>query len=130
MPWKESRAMEQRAYFMLVAETGEVSFAALCRQFGISRDTGYRWLRRWRAEGGAGLVERSRAPRSNPRAVASELLEACLDLRRRHPTWGPVKVKAALTRRHPDWLWPAASTIGELFAREGLTARRERRRRT
>jgi transposase InsO family protein len=122
--------MEQRAYFMLVAETGEVSFAALCRQFGISRDTGYRWLRRWRAEGGAGLVERSRAPRSNPRAVAPELLDACLALRRRHPTWGPVKVKAALTRQHSGWLWPAASTIGELFAREGLTARRKRRRRT
>jgi len=63
MPWRESCAMEQRGYFMLVAATGEVSFAALCRQFGISRDTGYRWLRRWRAEGGAGLVERSRAPR-------------------------------------------------------------------
>jgi transposase InsO family protein len=122
--------MEQRGYFMLTAATGEVSFAALCRQFGISRDTGYRWLRRWREEGGAGLVERSRAPRSNPRAVAPELLDACLDLRRRHPTWGPVKVKAALERRHPGWLWPAASTIGALFSREGLTARRKRRRRT
>ena len=41
-----------------------------------------------------------------------------------------MKVKAALARRHPGWLWPAASTIGELFAREGLTARRKRRRRT
>ncbi len=130
MPWRESCAMEQRACFMLVAERGEESFAALCRQFGISRDTGYRWLRRWQAEGGAGLVERSRAPRTNARAVAPELLEACLDLRRRHPTWGPVKVKAALERRHPGWLWPAASTIGALFAREGLTARRKRRRRT
>jgi putative transposase len=117
MPWRESCAMEQRAYFMLVAATGEVSFAALCRQFGISRDTGYRWLRRWRAEGGAGLVERSRAPRTNPRGVAPELIGACLALRLQHPTWGPVKIKAALERRHPGWLWPAASTIGELLAR-------------
>ena len=130
MPWRESCAMEQRACFMLVGATEEVSFAALCRQFGISRDTGYRWLRRWRAEGAAGLVERSRAPRTNPRAVAPELIGACLDLRRQHPTWGPVKIKAALERRHPGWLWPAASTIGELLAREGLTARRKRRRRT
>ena len=111
MPWRESCAMEQRGYFMLVAATGEVSFAALCRQFGISRDTGYRWLRRWRAEGGAGLVERSRAARTNPRVVASEI-EACLDQRRQHPTGDLVKVKAALERRHPGWLWPAASTIG------------------
>jgi putative transposase len=130
MPWRESCAMEERGYFMLVASSGEVSFAALCRQFGISRDTGYRWLRRWQEEGGAGLLERSRAPLSNARAVAPELLEACVALRRRHPSWGPVKVKAALERRHPGWLWPAASTIGVLFAREGLTARRKRRRRT
>lgn len=129
MPWRESCAMEQRAYFLLVAETGEAPFAALCRQFGISRETGYKWLRRWRAEGGAGLTDRSRAPRSHPRAVAPELLEACLAFRREHPTWGPVKVRAALLRRHPGWLWPAASTIGALFAREGLTARRKRRRR-
>jgi transposase InsO family protein len=106
-----------------------VSFAALCRQFGISRDTGYKWLRRWRAEGGAGLVDQSRAPQSHPRAVAPELLDACLDLRRQHPSWGPVKVRAALERRHPGWLWPAPSTIGVLFSREGLTARRKPRRR-
>ena len=72
----------------------------------------------------------ARAPRSNARAVAPELIEARLALRRQHPTRGPVKVKAALERRHSGWLWPAASTIGELFAREGLTARRKRRRRT
>ena len=129
MPWRESCAMEQRACFMLAAEMGDASFAALCREFGISRDTGYRWLRRWRAEGSAGLFERSRAPRGNPRAVAPELLEACLALRRRHPRWGPVKVRAALLRAHPGWCWPAASTIGELFAREGLTTQRKCRRR-
>lgn len=122
--------MEQRASFMLAAELGDTSFAALCREFGISRDTGYRWLRRWRGEGSAGLFERSRAPRSHPRAVAPELFEACLALRRRQPQWGPVKVRAALMRERPDWCWPAASTIGALFAREGLTTRRQRRRRT
>lgn len=130
MPWKESCAMEERAGFMLAATLGEASFAALCRDFGISRDTGYRWLRRWQAEGSAGLFERSRAPKSNRRAVAPELLEACLALRCRQPRWGPVKVRAALMRAHPGWCWPAASTIGELFAREGLTAPRKRRRRT
>jgi putative transposase len=49
--------------------------------------------------------------------VAEELLEACLALRRQHPTWGPEKVKAALERRSPGRPWPAASTIGALFDR-------------
>ena len=67
---------------------------------------------------------------SHPQAVAEELLEACLALRRQHPTWGPEKVKAALERRSPGRPWPAASTIGARFDREGLTVRRRLRRRT
>jgi putative transposase len=130
MPWRETRVMDERARFVLAVEAGEEPVAAVCRRFGISRDKGYKWLRRWQAEGAAGLADRSRAPRSHPQAVAEELLEACLALRRQHPTWGPAKVKAALERRSPGQPWPAASTIGALFDREGLTVRRKLRRRT
>jgi putative transposase len=130
MPWRETRVMDERARFVLAVEAGEEPVAAVCRRFGISRDKGYKWLRRWQAEGAAGLADRSRAPRSHPQAVAEELLEACLALRRQHPTWGPAKVKAALGRRSPGQPWPAASTIGALFDREGLTVRRKLRRRT
>ena len=134
MPWRETRVMDERARFVLALEAGEEPVAAVCRRFGISRDKGYKWLRRWQAAGAAGLADRSRAPRSHPQAVAEELLEACLGLRRQHPTWGPAKVKAALERRSPAGLsgqpWPAASTIGARFDREGLTVRRKLRRRT
>ena len=85
---------------------------------------------RWRAEGVAGLADRSRAPLHHPQAVAAELAEACLDVRRAHPTWGPVKVRAWLERKRPSGApWPAASTIGALFDREGLTVKRRLRRR-
>ena len=130
MPWRETRVMDERARFVVAVEAGEEPVAAVCRRFGISRDKGYKWLRRWQAEGAAGLADRSRAPRSHPHAVAEELLEACLALRRQHPTWGPAKVKAALERRSPGRPWPAASTIGARFDREGLTVRRKVRRRT
>jgi putative transposase len=130
MPWRETRVMDERARFVVAVEAGDEPMAAVCRRFGISRDKGYKWLRRWQAEGGAGLADRSRAPRHHPRAVAEELLEACLALRRQHPTWGPAKVKAALERRSPGRPWPAASTIGARFDREGLTVRRRLRRRT
>ena len=129
MPWRETRVMDERARFVLAVEAGEEPVSAVCRRFGISRDKGYKWLRRWQAEGAAGLADRSRAPRSHPQAVADQLLEACLALRRQHPNWGPAKVKAALERRSPDRPWPAASTIGALFDREGLTVKRRIKRR-
>ena len=129
MPWKETRVVDERTRFVLAAEAGEEPMAAVCRRFGISRQHGYKWLERWRAEGVAGLADRSRAPLNHPQAVAAELIEACLDVRRAHPTWGPVKVRAWLERRRPSRPWPAASTIGALFDREGLTVKRRLRRR-
>ena len=121
--------MAERMRFVLAVEAGEEPVAAVCRRFGISRQNGYKWLGRWRAEGGAGLADRSRAPLNHPQGVAAELLEGCLAVRRAHPTWGPVKVRAALERQSPARPWPAASTIGALFDREGLTVKRKLRRR-
>jgi len=130
MPWKETRVVDERMRFVLAAEAGEEAFAAVCRRFGISRQHGVKWLTRWRAEGVAGLADRSRAPLHHPQAVAAELAEACLDVRRAHATWGPVKVRAWLERKRPSGApWPAASTIGGLFDREGLTVKRKLRRR-
>jgi putative transposase len=129
MPWRETCAVDERTRFVLTVEAGEEPVAALCRRFGISRRHGYKWLARWRAEGVAGLVDRSRAPLSHPQALAAELFEACLAVRRAHPTWGPVKVRVWLERKQPDRPWPAASTIGGLFDREGLTVKRRLRRR-
>ena len=63
----------------------------LCRCFGFSRKTGYKWLERYRSQGIEGLAERSRAPREHPQAVAPAIAERCLAVRRIHPTWGPVK---------------------------------------
>src|SRR5262249_51406569 len=61
---------------------------------------------------------------------AERIAERCLEVRRAHPTWGPVKVRAYLERLAPRTEWPAASAIGELFDREGLTGKRKLRRRS
>ena len=68
---------------------------------GVSRKTGYKWLVRYGADGVAGLLDRSRAPLSHPQAVPGAIAEACLAVRRAHPSWGPVKVRAFLSRREP-----------------------------
>lgn len=130
MGWMETCAVEQRMGFVMAAVAGEETFAAVCRRFGVSRRTGYKWLARYEVEGAAGLFDRSRAPLVHPQAVAAEVLERCLAVRRQHPSWGPVKVRAFLERRAPKIVWPAASTIGALFDREGLTVKRRLRRRS
>lgn len=129
MVWRETCAVEERMRFVLAAEAGEVPFAALCRAYGVSRRIGYKWVARYRAEGVAGLRDRSRAPLSHPQAITASVGERCIAVRREHPTWGPLKVRAFLARREPAVDWPAASTMGELFDREGLTVKRRARRR-
>jgi putative transposase len=129
MVWMETCAVEERMRFMVAIEKGEESFAAICRRFGVSRRIGYKWLARFEAEGAAGLLDRSRAPLHHPQGIAANIAERCLEVRRAHPTWGPVKVRAYLDRHAPRADWPAASTIGELFDREGLTVKRRLRRR-
>ena len=129
MVWKETCAVDERMKFVLAMESAEEAMAAVCRRFGISRRVGYKWLDRYREAGVGGLVDRSRAPLSHPQAVLAATAERCLAVRRAHPSWGPVKVRAWLARREPALYWPAASTIGALFDREGLTVKRTRRRR-
>jgi putative transposase len=129
MGWMETCAVEERMRFVMAIEAQEEPMAAVCRRIGVSRKTGYKWLERYREAGVEGLIERSRAPLHRPQAMADEIAECCLDVRRAYPTWGPVKVRAWLERRAPEMRWPAASTIGALFDREGLTVKRRVRRR-
>ncbi|OAF03533.1 hypothetical protein AYJ54_03170 [Bradyrhizobium centrolobii] len=126
----ETCAVDERMRFMLAIERGDETIASACRRFNISRKTGYKWLGRYREAGFAGLLDQSRAPLHHPRAISGRIAERCLEVRRAHPTWGPVKVRARLERRWPGTDWPAASTIGALFDREGLTVKRKMRRRS
>lgn len=130
MGWTETCAVDERMRFVIAAEKHEEPFAAVCRRFGVSRRIGYKWLARYQEAGVEGLLDRSRAPLHHPQAIADELFERCLAVRRAHPSWGPLKVRAYLERRAPAKDWPAVSTIGALFDREGLTVKRKLRRRS
>jgi putative transposase len=130
MGWMETCAMDERMRFVMAVEKRDEAFAMVCRGFGVSRKTGYKWLERYRDEGVEGLRDRSRAPLHHPQAMTEAIAERCLAVRRAHPTWGPVKVRGTLERRFPRTAWPAVSTIGALFDREGLTVKRRVRRRS
>lgn len=128
MPWKETGPMDERLAFIVACQQGEASMAEVCRQFGISRKTGYKWWQRYQADGPSGLSARSRAPHTHPQAVAAAVEERLRAARAAHPTWGPRKLAAWLTAREPDLALPAASTIGVVLARAGLVAPRRRHR--
>lgn len=117
MPWHEVSVVEQRLEFVRLAGQQGVSLAELCRRFGISRVTGYKWLER--AGAGQALTDRSRRPQSSPRRTAEEITEQVLSLRRQHPAWGGRKLAHRLMRLgHEDV--PAPSTITHILRRNGL----------
>ncbi|HKQ87771.1 MAG TPA: IS481 family transposase, partial [Candidatus Acidoferrales bacterium] len=129
MPWKTSSVVDERARFVLEYERNEQTMTDLCEIYQISRTTGYYWLERFRQGGLDALKDLSRAPERHPNQTPSSAEAAILELRRAHMTWGPRKLKAKLEQRWPQSVWPAASTIGEIVAREGLTVPRKKRRR-
>jgi transposase InsO family protein len=77
-----------------------------------------------------GLEDRSRAPRRHPNQTAADIEQQVLQLRGKHPPWGPRKLRKSLHIQQPGVAWPVLSTIGELLKREGLTVPRRKRRRT
>ncbi len=122
--------MEQRKRFIEDwLAGGAANLAALCRLYGISRKTGYKWVERFRAGGEPGLEDRSHAAHEQPRRTPESVERRVIEARRRHPSWGPKKLRAWLAERDPETAWPAASTIGEALKRAGLVRERKRLRR-
>jgi putative transposase len=120
--------MDQRVAFIADWLRNEWTMTALAERYGISRKTSYKWVERYEAVGAEGLAERSRAPSVHGRAMAADVREAVLALRRAHPRWGPKKLRAILAERAPKREWPAASTMGDLLRRVGLSQPRRRPR--
>jgi len=131
MPWQDTQKMDLKVAFIAdwrrLVQSEQVSMSELCRNYAISRQTGYELVERYCQEGAAVFAERSRAPHSHPQAVKAAVERAIVDLRSAHPTWGPKKLKKVLERNWPRRRWPAQSTIGEILDRHGLVKRRRRR---
>jgi transposase InsO family protein len=129
MPWKEVSSMSELVQFVAEYEKNDgASFAELCRRFGISRKTGYKWVERWKQEGSAGLVHRSRAPLTRPQSICPELEGEILAARGLHRTWGPKKILAWLARHRPGLALCATSTAADVLSRHGLAVPRGRAR--
>lgn len=119
--------MEEKQRFVSLAESGRFEIVELCREFGISRKTGYKWIGRYQKFGSEGLKEQSRAPKSQGRKTDDEVEALIVTERRRHPTWGPKKIGRILEVKHGIERTPALSTIGEILKRNGMVEVRRRK---
>jgi transposase len=128
MPWKECDVREERFRFIEDWKSEEWKLAELCRFYGISRVTGYKWLGRYEAGGLEGLCDLSRAPHEHPNAVTQEMEDWIIGVREQHASWGAPKIRAWLQAKHPREKLPAESTIGEILKRNGLSVPRKVRR--
>ena len=128
MPWKETCIVDQRLEFIADYLKGRDSITRLCELYGVSRPTAYKWIARYDEVGPGGLLDRSKRPHGNPRAMSPFLEELVVAARLEYPSWGPKKLKAYLEQRYPEVKIPAASTIGEVLKRRELIGERPRRR--
>jgi transposase InsO family protein len=119
--------MREKRLFIEAVLAKHYSMSELCRQFGISRKTGYKWWRRFQEAGLPGLAELDRVAYRHPHATSEQVVKLVISARRAHPSWGPRKLRAWLTGRGHGDVVPAASTIGAILQREGLVGRTRRR---
>src|SRR3989338_9061595 len=110
MPWKESVIVDERLKFVGRLLQGE-KMAELCREFSISRKTGYKLWNRYHDVGLKALNDRSRRPIRYANQLPMQLEETILKIKKDRPFWGAPKIRAILKRKYPDSRLPAKSTI-------------------
>jgi len=128
MPWKEADKMSLKKEFILKSFNREQTFTELCREYGISTKTGYKWLQRFLEGGFPALKEQSRKPVSNsketPEAISVELIR----IKNLHKNWGASKILQVYKNNHPGEYAPARSTVENIFERAGFIVKRKRKR--
>ena len=120
MPWKETDAMKEKRSFIEAMLKQNRPFRELCREWGISEKTGYKWRKRFYEEGYAGLAEESRAPQEHPNAIDGDTAAEMIRLRLAHPTWGAKKILAIYHRLHPSLPLPSLSSVNRIIEKAGL----------
>ena len=127
MPWKECNRMDERLRFVARLLDGE-KMAVACREFGISRKTGYKIFARYKEFGVRGLEDRSKSSYRHPNKLPFQIEKAILRIKQEHKSWGAPKIRDKLIKEFPIIKPPAVSTIHVVLDRHGLVRRRKRRR--
>jgi transposase len=121
--------MDERMAMIGSWMSGDYGVSELAAEYGVSRKTVYKWIERHEAGGWAALEDQSRAPRHHPNAVATEVVQAVLELKEQRPLWGAPKLLRKLEQKLGGPHCPAESTVSEILRRHGLSRIARRRRR-
>jgi putative transposase len=105
-----------------------LSITEWCALYGVSRQTGSKWIARDLTSGPPGLEDRSHTPCSRPKQTPQPVVEAILEVRCRHPSWGAKTLWSLVHTRHPSWSWPGRSTVCDILRRRGLVPQKRHRR--
>jgi transposase InsO family protein len=119
MPFREVSRMDARLEFVMLASAEGANVRQLCRRFGISPTTGYKWLERWQTAGVTGLQEQSRRPQHSPQRSVAVTEDAVLSVRAEHPAWGGRKIARRLKDLGHEGV-PAPSTVTAILKRHGV----------
>lgn len=120
MPWKERTVEEERKEFVLAAESRR-NFSALCREYGITRKTGYKWVERYHA--GERLTDKSRKPNRTANRTDRETEQQIISLRTENPGWGAKKLKRVLETQ--GYAMPSVKTVNNILNRYGCISEEE-----
>ena len=126
MTWSAKNIMDQRFEFVLRSFDSRVPFNELCKEYNISRKTGYKWRKRFLDEGYDGMYDRSRRPKSSPGSLDEDVVCELLRLKYKYPNWGARKIGAIYQRCHGKM--PSESSIKRIFDKAGLVKKRRKRR--
>ena len=126
MPWTETRLVDQRTEFVLRALRNIEPFGELCREFGVSRKTGYKWKERFFQQGLDGLGDQSRRPDNSPAELGEAMVCRIVKLKLAHPSWGARKLRAVLERTTPSESLPSESSFKRVLDKAGLVEHRRR----
>lgn len=129
MPWKETNVMEQRVLFIKAWLSQRYKKSDLCTQFGISRPTADKWIKRHEQVGFSGLSELSRRPHHSPNATPQWICEWLVTEKLKRPSWGAKKLLDMFEREFPTAKKPADSTGDLILSRAGLVKPRKPKRR-
>lgn len=129
MAWELIKVENQRRELINLYYQSNLSMSEICRKFGISRKTAYKWLERFETEGDLGLLDKPKAPIHPNRIYSDRQIEMAIELKSQHLRWGPRKILAVLQREFPEQEWPSHTRLHNIFKDQGLVTKRRFRRR-
>jgi len=128
MPWRNTTIMDEKYFFINEYRAHNFTMTELCKQFGISRTLGYKYVKRFKEMGIKGLEELSRKPKSSPSKTNPKAVKTIITIRTKHSRYGAKKIKTIIERDFPHIECPSQTTINTILNKEGLIPERKTNR--